>query len=282
MEALWNILLLQPILNALVAFSVLLGGSFGLAIIAVTVIVRIILWPLSLRQLRVTQKLSTLQPKLKELQQKYRGDKERLSREQWKLYREGGANPMSLGCILPMLVQFPIWIAVFQSITQALAATPEGLFELSKHLYPWPFLDRAAPLEGNFLWLELSKTDPYFIMPALTFVSMWVQMKMSATPPATPQAATQNTMMQFMMPVMFAVLTLQFPSGLAVYWVASTVIGVVMQYFVTGWGPLLPSRASKAAPAPTAEAGKDSAAPAPEKGRQGGKSRPDRGKRRNR
>ena len=136
-----------------------------------------------------------------------------------------------------MLVQFPIWIALYQSIQFTLGATPENLVDLSQRLYPWGFLRTAAPLENQFLWLDLSKPDATFIMAILVGGSAWLQQKLAMPAPTAtmdPQQAQMNQTMLFMMPLMFAFFTLQFPSGLALYWVATNVVSIVLQYFYMG------------------------------------------------
>jgi YidC/Oxa1 family membrane protein insertase len=149
-----------------------------------------------------------------------------------------------------MLIQLPIWIALYQSIMQALAATPENLLRLSQHLYSWAAIGHAIPLNDQFLWLHLSRPDPNLILAILVGGTMWVQQKM-VTPPATdPRQRSMTNMTTTMMPLMFGLFTLSFPSGLALYWVVSNVIGIVIQYFVSGgWGYLRTPSAPKPAPA---------------------------------
>jgi len=153
-----------------------------------------------------------------------------------KLYKEAGVNP--LGCLWPMLVQFPVWIALYQSIMRALATTPESLLDLFRHLYSWEVVTRALPLDSHFLWLNLGVPDGTMILAIIVGGSMWVQQKMVTAPSADPRQKSMNSMMQLMMPFMFAFFTLMFPSGLALFWAVSNVIGIVIQYWITGWGYL--------------------------------------------
>lgn len=236
-------------LNSLIALSGVLFSSFGLAIIILTIVVRLITLPLNLRQLKSTKALQTLQPKLQEIQKKYARDKAKLQQEMMKLYKEAGVNP--LGCLWPMLVQFPIWIALYQSIMQALAATPENLLSLSKHLYSWPIVQQAIPLKDKFLWLKLGQPDSILVLTLLVGATMWVQQKMVTTPAADPRQSSMNSMTLMMMPLMFMLFSLQFPSGLALYWVVSNIIGIVIQYFVSGgWGYLFGPPKVNTAPLP--------------------------------
>ncbi len=154
----WNLIIGNPILNILIALSYLMSVSFGLAIIALTVIVRLVTWPLNVRQLKSTKALQDLQPKIQELQKKYGKNQQKLQQEMMKLYKEAGINP--LGCLWPMLVQFPIWIALYQAIMRALATTPENLLDLARRLYSWSIVSQAIPLSSRFLWLDLGQPDP--------------------------------------------------------------------------------------------------------------------------
>ena len=153
-----------------------------------------------------------------------------------KVYRESGFSP--LGCVWPMLIQSPIWIALFQSIRKTLGATPESLLDLSQQLYPWSYLRTAVPLEKQFLWMDMGEPDSTLIMAVLVGASTWVQQRMMtpARAAADPQQQQMQNTMLWMMPLMFAFFTLQFPSGLALYWVATNVVGVVLQYFYMGPG----------------------------------------------
>jgi YidC/Oxa1 family membrane protein insertase len=222
--AIWDLIALEPMLNSMVWLSTILFGSFGLTIIALTVVVRGLMYPLTIKQLHATRAMQALQPKLKELQNKYAKDKQKLGQEQMKLYRESGVSPA--GCVLPMLIQLPIWIALYQAIIR------------------WPVLYAALPLENQFLWMDLSLPD--FFLAILVGGTMWVQQKM-VTPVATdPKQAVQGRTMLIMMPLLFMFFAITFPSGLALYWVASAVITIIIQYFVTGWGSLAPSVAGLA------------------------------------
>jgi YidC/Oxa1 family membrane protein insertase len=249
MAELWNTIILEPVLNSLIAMCNVFGGSFGLAIIVLTVIVRLILFPLTVRQTQSTKAMQTLQPKIQELQKKYAKNQQKLQQEMMKVYKEAGINP--LGCLWPMLIQLPIWIALYQSILQALAATPESLLSLSQHLYHWAAVGQAVPLNEHFLGLNLSQPGgANLILPILVGGTMWIQQKMVTPPPADPRQQTMTSMTTLMMPLMFGFFTLSFPSGLALYWVVSNIIGIIIQYFVSGgWGYLRAPSAPKPAPA---------------------------------
>jgi YidC/Oxa1 family membrane protein insertase len=245
----WNIVLLQPMLNFLIVLSNVFFHNFGIAIIVLVIIVRLLMLPVTLKQLHSTKAMSSLQPKLQEMQKKYGGDRAKLQQEMSKVYKESGVNPM--GCLWPMLIQFPIWIALYQSILKALAATPEDLMGLSDRLYSSSYIIGAVPLNERFLWLNLGQPDKYYIMAILVAASMWVLQKMSTVPTSDPKQQSMNNMLVWLMPLMFGFFTISFPSGLAVFWIASNIIGIITQYFITGWGTLfkrVPKAVAPAAP----------------------------------
>jgi YidC/Oxa1 family membrane protein insertase len=175
---------------------------------------------------------------MKQLQEKYKDDRGRASQETMRLYKAHGVNP--LGCLGPMFIQMPIWIGLFQTIRQTVASTPESLVGLSQHLYGWlPQVHKAIPIDASFLWMDLGHPDPSpFVMPILVGGSMWVMQKMTTMPSADPRQASTNRMMLWMMPLMFGFFTLNFESGLALYWIVSNVVGIVIQGFITGWEPI--------------------------------------------
>ena len=235
----WNLVIIQPMINGLVLLYYYLLADFGIAIIAFTLLVRMVMIPLTVKQSRQIKAMSALQPLMKEIQDKHKGDRQRASQETMKLYREHGVNP--LGCLGPMFIQFPIWIGLYQSIIQTVPSNPESLVGLSRHLYEWlPQVNGVIPIDSTFLWMDLARPDPTpFVMPILVGASMWVMQKMTTMPTADERQASTNRMMLWMMPAMFGFFTLNFPSGLALYWVVSNVVGLVIQGFVTGWDPII-------------------------------------------
>jgi YidC/Oxa1 family membrane protein insertase len=233
--AIWDVIALGPMINILIGLSDILFGSFGLTIIVLTIIIRAAMYPLTRKQLKATKAMQDLQPKLAELQKKHGKDSQKLAAEQMKLYKESGVSPA--GCLLPMLIQMPIWIALYQSIMRVLAVAPSNFLNLSEYLYPWPMVYSALPVDSHFLWLNLANSD--FLLAILVGASMWVTQKMSSPPSTNPQQKSQTQMMTTMMPLMFIFMSLTFPSGLALYWVVSNIITIVIQYIITkSWGSL--------------------------------------------
>ncbi len=231
-DFIWNDVLINPMINGLIILSRLLFNNFALSNIVFTILVRAATLPLTLRQLRSGRRMQTLQPKLEELRKKYK-DPKRRQEETIKLYKEEGVNP--IGCLGPMLIQMPIWFALYAVLTRTVGGTPERTVELSQRLYPWSFLQNAVPLPTGFLWLDLGRPD--LIMVFLVAVTTWLQTKLSLTQTnmGSAQAQQTNMMMLWMMPFMFGYFTLSVPSGLALYWTVTNIIGIIMNYFVYGW-----------------------------------------------
>jgi len=233
----WDLVILQPMINSLITMSHYLLDNFGLAIIVLTIIVNVAMMPLTMKQIKSTKAMQEMQPKLAELQKKYGKDRQRMAQEQMRLYKESGMNPV--GCIVPMLIQMPIWISLYQSIMLSLAVAPEGLLNLSQYLYSWPVVFTALPLSRDFLMLDLA--EPNLILAILVGATMWLQQKMATPTTTDARQKAQTKMMLWMMPMMFTFLATTFPSGLALFWVASSVARIVIQYYITGWGGLTPA-----------------------------------------
>ena len=239
----WNEAIIRPMINSLVLLYYVFFSNFGLSIIVFTVIIRVAMIPLTIKQSRQIKAMSGLQPKMKEIQARFPNDRTKQSQETMKLYKEQGVNP--LGCLGPMVIQMPIFIGLFWALRGTLPSTPERLADLSRHLYSWlPQVNQAVPLDGGFLSMDLaaySSANPApfnYLLPLLVGVSMWVTQKMTTTPSSSPQQESTQRMMLWMFPIMFGFFTLSFEAGLALYWIMSNVIGIAIQGFVTGWGPL--------------------------------------------
>lgn len=239
----WDVIAVKPMINSLISLSNFLSGNLGLSIILLTLIINFALLPLVLKQIRASKAMQELQPKIAELQKKYAKDKQKLAQEQMKLYKESGMSPA--GCAVPMLIQMPVWIALFQSITRLVAVIPENFLSLSQYLYSWPVVYTALPLQNSFLWVNLGSGDIFLAI--LVGGTMWVQQKMVTPVTADPQQEAQNRMMLWMMPLMFGFLTLTFPGGLSIYWITSNIFRIIVQYFISGWGTLFPRTVTKKA-----------------------------------
>jgi YidC/Oxa1 family membrane protein insertase len=220
--------------NALLIFYGLMGQQFILAIIALTITIRVIVFPLSLKQQRSMTMMQSMQKskEWQDIQKKYKGDREKLGQEQMRLYREYGVNPAG-GC-LPMVIQFPVLIGLYQSINRVLAVAPLQLVDLAPRVY-FPALAALVPVNDQFLWLNLGQPDPYYILPVLVVVTTWAQQKLLTTPTGDPQSQSMNQTMQYMMPLMFGFFALSFSAALSIYFVASNLIGVAQYGIINRW-----------------------------------------------
>jgi YidC/Oxa1 family membrane protein insertase len=247
----WTEFIIRPTLNTLMLLYVMLGNQMGVAIIILTILIRLVTLPLTLKQLRQMRNMSALQPKVKEVQERYAKDRARISQETMRVYREAGVSP--IGCLGPMVVQMPILFGLFRVLVQTLFTGPDKLVGLAEKIYPiapFSIAYAAAPMNPSFLWLNLAEPDPTnIVIPALVFISTWVQQKMTIMPSMDPKQQSNQVMMLWMMPLMIGFFSLQFPSGLSLYWIVSNTIGIAIQYFITGWGPLFPLFPKLGAPA---------------------------------
>ena len=230
----FGFVLLDPMVNFLVLLNNVLFGSFGLAIIAFTIIIRLATWPLTVRQLRQTRGMQTMQPRIAEINKKY-SDPKRRQQEMMGLYRDAGVNP--LGCIGPMLLQFPILIALFFAIRHVLPESPEALERLGDDLYPWSYLQHAIPISDRFLGLDL-KANSHIVMIILVGLTTWLQTKSTVTATTDARAKQQQQMMTYLMPVMFAFFAVNFPNGVSLYWVINSIVGIAFNVAVYGFEPL--------------------------------------------
>jgi len=250
----WDQFIVTPLTNLLLWIYYVVGHdvhSFGLAIILFTILIRLVTYPLTVKQMKGAQAMQELQQNKHwlEMQKKYKGNKEKLAQEQMKLYKELGISPFS-SC-LPTLIQFPIIIGLYQSIIRALASTPLALLQLTRSIYP--FLDASAliPLNSRFLWMDLGRPESIilfgFAFPTLAIiVAATTYMQSKLTMPASTQPGDQSAqmgkMMSIYMPLLLGYFALTFASGLSVYFITSNVVGI-LQYAALGkvnWSNLLP------------------------------------------
>ena len=255
--AIWSTLILNPMINSLVWIYSGLAQNFGLAIIVFTILVRLITYPLTASQIKSTKSMQDMQKskKWQDIQKKHKGDREKLAKEQMDLYKEMGVSPF--GSCLPTVIQFPIIIGLYQAIIRALAVTPIQLLELTRHIYPFYNAVALIPLNNYFLWLDLSLPEKDYgiaiagftipILAILVVGSTFLQSRLM-TPPSTTgdQGANMSRAMNLYMPLFMGYLAYSFPSGLALYFVTSNLIGI-LQYGIMDkldWRNLLPARKS--------------------------------------
>ncbi len=247
----------QPIFNALMLLYRLFG-DFGLSIVVLTLIIKLILFPLTLQQLKSAKANQALQPQMQELRRKYAKDQQALAVATQALYKEYGINPLA-GC-LPLLIQLPVLYGMYFAFSTVLHTT-NLVNDINNLLYP--FIAHFTSVNVNlnwFTWLKflnpawswsisLARPDPTYVLPVIAALATFVQLRMSLpkTAPVSPSAKaappdpTASTMktMQYVMPFFTLFIGVSLPSGLALYWTVSSVFQAVQQYFVTGWGSLL-------------------------------------------
>lgn len=233
--------LLRPIQNVLEYIVVFLYknivSNYGIVIILLTVIVRIVLIPLTISQTKSMAKMQKLQPELKELQKKYKDDKQKLQQETMEFYKKNNVNPLA-GC-LPLLLQMPVFFALFQAlrnpseiVTNILGNfTIDGVANgiktgLAGFLPAGEFtIMGVANPNYNFLWMNLNEKDPYYILVILMVATMFLTTRMTTTDP-------KQSKIMYIMPVVFGFISFQFPSGILVYWVTSNIWGIGQQWSV--------------------------------------------------
>lgn len=204
MDFLANIV--QQVLTVLYNFTESVGiPNLGLAIVIMTIIIKLVMYPLTKKQIQSTKAMMSIQPKMKDLQEKYKDDKQRLNMELANLYKTEGVNPLA-GC-LPLLIQMPIMIGIFYGIRDYdYAAHPE--------------------IVTSFLWLkDISLSDPTYILPVLSALTTFIQTKQ--TMPDTGNA--QNKIMMYFMPLFIGYISLTFPAGLVLYWVVMNIMQIAQQ-----------------------------------------------------
>ena len=185
--------------------TVTLGfANYGVAIILLTATIKMAIYPLTAKSVRSMKAMQEVQPKMKELQDKYKGNPEKLNKEMAALYKEKGVNPFS-GC-LPLLLQMPILIAIFFAIRD------------------YQYVNQPSFL----LWSNLGHPDPTYILPVLAGVTTYFQSKQTTT----DTTSQQNKMMLYMMPLFIAYITTQFPAGLGLYWVVSNLVQIGQQWWM--------------------------------------------------
>lgn len=230
MIKLFNILLYQPLLNLLVfLYNILPGHDLGLAIIILTIIIRLILWPLSQQSIRAQKSLQDLQPKLKVLQEKYKNDKQKLALATMELYRENKINPFT--SFIPILIQLPILIAVYQVFWKGLKTTELVLYS---------FIHNPGQLNTlAFGFLNLAK--PNLVLAIITGLAQYWQTKMlvKKKPPQEfvkkngakdeNMMTIMNKQMSIMMPAFTIFIGMTLPSGLMLYWLVGLLLTILQQ-----------------------------------------------------
>ena len=200
--------LFTQILNTLYNLTEMAGfGSYGLAIILLTVFMKILLYPLTVKQLKSMKAMQQIQPKMQRLQEKYKDNPQLLQQKMMKLYQDAGVNPMA-GC-LPILAQMPILMAMYYTL----------------------FNFDYGGVTPSFLWLpNLSEPDPTYVLPIVSALSTYVLQKLSVN---TAPATQQSKIFLIVMPLFIGWISLSFPAGLVLYWVTMNVVQMFQQFWIS-------------------------------------------------
>lgn len=191
---------------ALDTFADWFGGEYGLAILVLTIIVRTLILPLTLKQVKSSKSMQAIQPELAKIKEKYKDNPELQQQETMKLFQENGVNPMA-GCF-PLLIQMPVFIALYNSI-----------------------YNNSAISTHSFLWLQLGEPDKLFILPVIAALTTFIQTKMmSSMNPSGMQGPMQFMMLIY--PVLIFIMAYNFPAALPLYWVYSNLYTIAQNYFI--------------------------------------------------
>jgi len=199
--------LLRFVLESLFAITSAAGfASYGWAIILLTIIVKMVLYPLTVKQVKSMKAMQELSPKMKKIQEKYKDNPQMMQQKIGALYKDAGVNPLA-GC-LPLLIQMPILMGMYYSLYNFNYPTPESAY---------------------FLWMtSMSDPDPLYILPVLSALTTFLQQKMTTTDSNNPQMKV----MMFIMPLFIGWISINFPSGLVLYWVTMNVVQIVQQWWM--------------------------------------------------
>lgn len=259
----FNLIFMGPVINLLVFIyqglqALHIPGALGLSIMILTILIRILVWPFMASQIKATKKMADLKPHMDELKKKHKDDKKALATAQMALYKEHGVNPAG-GC-LPALIQIPVFIALYQSIINILPGAGGHIDKINSLLY-FPQLKLPSTLDPNFLGLNLGIKPSQFgtygvlllLIPLATAALTFVQSKMAMPkvvkhyPSDSPKEEKEKqgmeesmgqvqSQMVYMMPVMIGYFAFSFPIGLAIYWNTYTILGIIQQHRISGWG----------------------------------------------
>jgi YidC/Oxa1 family membrane protein insertase len=196
---------MQSVLTFFYDLTVTMGlANYGIAIILLTIAIKAILYPLTVKQVKSMKAMQDIQPKMKQLQEKYKGNPEKLNKELAALYKEAGVNPLA-GC-LPLIVQMPFLIAIFYALRD------------------YHYLQQPP----SFLWMtDLAQPDSTYILPVVSALTTYIQQKQT-----TSEMTQQTKMMMIFMPLFIGYISLTFPGGLVLYWVVSNIFQIFQQWFM--------------------------------------------------
>ncbi|MCP3739952.1 YidC family membrane integrase SpoIIIJ [Rossellomorea sp. BNER] len=210
-DGFWNEYIVYPLSMMITKFAEWMGGSYGLSIIVVTLIIRLAILPLMIKQTRNSKAMQALQPEMQKLREKYKSkdaqSQQKLQQETMALFQTHGVNPLA-GCF-PLIIQMPILIGFYHAIVRTQ--------EIKNH---------------NFLWFDLGNPDPIYLLPLIAGATTFIQQKMMMA--GTANQNPQMAMMLYIMPVMIIIFAINFPAALSLYWVVGNLFMIIQTYFIKG------------------------------------------------
>jgi len=213
----WDRYFIFPMSWVLDELAALMMGSYGLSIIATTILIRLLILPLMVKQIKSSKAMQAIQPELQKVRDKHKENPQKLQEETMKLFQKHNVNPLA-GC-LPLLVQMPILIAFYQAIIR-----------------------NESVRDHDFLWMALGSPDPFYILPILAAITTYFQSKvMQVGMPENPQMK----MMLVIMPIMILVIAVTLPSALSLYWVFGNIFTILQTFFIRGNQPIAAQEGKK-------------------------------------
>ncbi len=210
-EGFWNEFIVYPLSQLIIKTADILGGSFGLSLIVVTIIIRLVILPLMIKQTRSSKAMQAIQPELQRLKEKYSSKdqktQEKLQQETMALFQKHGINPLA-GCF-PLLIQMPILIGFYHAISRT---------EIIK--------------TQDFLWFDLGSPDPIYLLPLIAGITTYIQQKITMA--GTANDNPQMKMMLYVMPIMIIVFAISFPAALSLYWVVGNIFMIIQTLLIKG------------------------------------------------
>ncbi|MDQ0157765.1 YidC/Oxa1 family membrane protein insertase [Robertmurraya andreesenii] len=210
-EGFWNEYIVYPLSQFIIMVAKFAGNNYGLAIILVTIIIRLLILPLMIKQTKSSKAMQAIQPEMQKLKEKYSSKdqktQQKLQQETMALFQKHNINPLA-GCF-PILIQMPILIGFYHAINRTR--------EIAEH---------------SFLWFDLGSPDPYYILPFVAGATTFIQQKMMMA--GTANQNPQMAMMLWMMPIMIIIFAIKFPAALSLYWVVGNIFMIVQTYFIKG------------------------------------------------
>ncbi|MGM7684020.1 YidC family membrane integrase SpoIIIJ [Cytobacillus sp. Hm23] len=207
----WNEYIVYPLSWLITSVAELMNNNYGLSIIIVTILIRLVILPLMIKQTKSSKAMQALQPEMQKLREKYSSKdqktQQQLQQETMQLFQKHGVNPLA-GCF-PLIIQMPILIGFYHAIMRTV--------EIKQH---------------EFLWFNLGEADPFYLLPLIAGVTTFIQQKMMMA--GTQNQNPQMAMMLWIMPIMIIIFALNFPAALSLYWVVGNLFMIVQTYFIKG------------------------------------------------